>query len=143
MLLWSKLHLGGWPVNSSRTRILLVTHLPPLRRQRIQRLTKQHQPTPPTSHPPTNIRIIFLVRSPHVHAPAPTPWHTIPRFLSLGLFVSFNTCPHHKLTAKYALTSNAFHIDRAMGGRVLGLYGPPFAGRPMGPKGPINFYWLA
>jgi hypothetical protein len=28
-------------------------------------------------------------------------------------------------------------------GRVLGLYGPPFAGRPMGPKGPINFYWLA
>jgi hypothetical protein len=28
-------------------------------------------------------------------------------------------------------------------GRVLGLCGPPFAGRPMGPKGPINFYWLA
>jgi hypothetical protein len=28
-------------------------------------------------------------------------------------------------------------------GRVLGLYGPPFAGRPMGPKGPINLYLLA
>jgi hypothetical protein len=25
-------------------------------------------------------------------------------------------------------------------GRVLGLYGPLFTGRPIGPKGPINFY---
>jgi hypothetical protein len=25
-------------------------------------------------------------------------------------------------------------------GRVLGLYGPPFAGRPMGPQGPIKGY---
>jgi hypothetical protein len=36
-------------------------------------------------------------------------------------------------------------LDRAMGPHGPGLRAiwAPFTGRPMGPKGPINFYWLA
>jgi hypothetical protein len=35
------------------------------------------------------------------------------------------------------------HPRKPMGGPGLRAIWPPFAGRPMGPKGPINFYWLA
>jgi hypothetical protein len=54
----------------------------------------------------------------------------------------FNECNFFEEREKRIFNSEGVHVSKqCLVARPR--YGPPFAGRPMGPKGPINFYWLA